>query len=195
MDNDQTDVLVCASEYIPDRLYFVTLKTSVRPKSTPNTHYFTIDDELIYENFYADFGPLNLSMLARYCHKLNKKLRSHSLSKKKIVHYTSLDAHKRANAAYLIAAYAVIYLEKTPEDAFRPLVGGTSPSFVPFRDASFGVSVYTISILDCLKGLARAKAAGFFNFDDFDIDEYEFYEKVGKFFSSMTLKKIKLNFI
>lgn len=61
-----SDVLVCASEYIPDRLYFVTLKLAVKPKSTANTHYFSIDDELVYENFYADFGPLNLSMLYRF---------------------------------------------------------------------------------------------------------------------------------
>ena len=71
-----SDVLVCASEYIPDRLYFVTLKSAIRPKSTPNTHYFSIDDELIYENFYADFGPLNLSLLYRYCVKLNKNCTS-----------------------------------------------------------------------------------------------------------------------
>ena len=63
---DTSDVLVCASEYIPDRLYFVTLKTSIKPKSTANTHYFCIDEELVYENFYADFGPLNLSLLYRY---------------------------------------------------------------------------------------------------------------------------------
>ena len=75
MDDHPGDVLVCASEYIPDRLYFVTLKTSVKPKSTQNTHYFSVDDELIYENFYADFGPLNLSLLHRYCQKLNKKLK------------------------------------------------------------------------------------------------------------------------
>ena len=66
MMDEGTDVLVCASEYIPDRLYFVTLKTSIKPKSTANTHYFCIDDELVYENFYADFGPLNLSLLYRY---------------------------------------------------------------------------------------------------------------------------------
>jgi hypothetical protein len=51
--------------YFKDRLYFVTLRTSAKPKSTLNTHYFTIDDELVYENFYADFGPLNLSLLYR----------------------------------------------------------------------------------------------------------------------------------
>ena len=76
---------------------------------------------------------------------------SHSLSKKKIVHYTTLDAHKRSNAAYLISAYAVIYLGRSPDEAFKPLTGGLNPPFVPFRDASFGVSVYTITILDCLR--------------------------------------------
>ena len=67
------------------------------------------------------------------------------------MHYTTLDAHKRSNAAYLISAYAVIYLGRSPEEAFKPLTGGLNPPFVPFRDASFGVSVYTITILDCLR--------------------------------------------
>lgn len=35
---------------------------------------------------------------------------SFSLAKKKIVHYTSFDARKRANAAFLIGAYAVSLL-------------------------------------------------------------------------------------
>ena len=51
---------------ILSRLYFVTLKTNIKPKSTANTHYFCVDDELVYENFYADFGPLNLSLLYRW---------------------------------------------------------------------------------------------------------------------------------
>lgn len=34
-------------------------------------------------------------------------LQSFSLAKKRIVHYTSFDARKRANAAFLIASYAV----------------------------------------------------------------------------------------
>lgn len=125
---ESNEVLVCASEYLKgnqllhtlihtiftiicyfqiDRLYFVTLRTAVKPKSTVNTHYFCIDDELVYENFYADFGPLNLCMLYHYCMKLNKKLSAFTLSKKKIVHYTTVDQQKRLNAAYLIAAYSV----------------------------------------------------------------------------------------
>ncbi|XP_036199246.1 dual specificity protein phosphatase CDC14A isoform X3 [Myotis myotis] len=96
--------LIGACEFMKDRLYFATLRN--RPKSTVHIHYFSIDEELVYENFYADFGPLNLAMVYRYCCKLNKKLKSYSLSRKKIVHYTCFDQRKRANAAFLIGAYA-----------------------------------------------------------------------------------------
>ncbi|XP_060605231.1 dual specificity protein phosphatase CDC14A-like isoform X17 [Ruditapes philippinarum] len=173
---DEQDIIGSASEFIKDRLYFATLRT--RPRSSAHTHYFCIDEELVYENFYADFGPLNMSMLYRYCCKLNKKLKSFSLAKKRIVHYTSFDARKRANAACLIASYAIIYLKKTPEEAYRPLVAGSNPPFLPFRDASFGACTYNLTLLDVLHGLNKALANGFFNFDTFDVDEYEHYEKV-----------------
>ncbi|KAK3090319.1 hypothetical protein FSP39_010921 [Pinctada imbricata] len=173
---EENDIIGSASEFIKDRLYFATLRT--KPRSTAHTHYFCVDDELVYENFYADFGPLNLGLLYRYCCKLNKKLKSFSLAKKRIIHYTSFDARKRANAAFLISSYAIIYLKKTPEEAYRPLVAGSNPPFLPFRDASFGACTYNLTLLDCLHGLSKALANGFFNFDTFDVDEYEHYEKV-----------------
>ncbi|NXA34062.1 CC14A phosphatase, partial [Eudromia elegans] len=159
-----------------DRLYFATLRN--KPKNTVNTHYFCTDEELVYENFYGDFGPLNLAMLYRYCCKLNKKLKSFSLSRKKIVYYTSFDQRKRANAAFLIGAYAVIYLKKTPEDAYRILLSGSNPPYLPFRDASFGNCTYNLTILDCLQGINKAFQHGFFDFKTFDVDEYEHYERV-----------------
>uniref|UniRef100_A0A8C5LB46 Dual specificity protein phosphatase CDC14A n=1 Tax=Jaculus jaculus TaxID=51337 RepID=A0A8C5LB46_JACJA len=168
--------LIGACEFIKDRLYFATLRT--RPKSTVNTHYFSIDEELVYENFYADFGPLNLAMVYRYCCKLNKKLKSYSLSRKKIVHYTCFDQRKRANAAFLIGAYAVIYLKKTPEEAYRALLSGSNPPYLPFRDASFGNCTYNLTILDCLQGIRKGLQHGFFDFETFDVDEYEHYERV-----------------
>ncbi|XP_020945790.1 dual specificity protein phosphatase CDC14A isoform X3 [Sus scrofa] len=168
--------LIGACEFMKDRLYFATLRN--RPKSTVNTHYFSIDEELVYENFYADFGPLNLAMVYRYCCKLNKKLKpkkifknipflgkleSYSLSRKKIVHYTCFDQQKRANAAFLIGAYAVIYLKKTPEEAYRALLSGSNPPYLPFRDASFGNCTYNLTILDCLQGIRKRVENGDFN--------------------------------
>nr|XP_023668966.1 dual specificity protein phosphatase CDC14A isoform X2 [Paramormyrops kingsleyae] len=183
--------LMGASEFIKDRLYFATLRS--KPKSTANTHYFCTDEEFVYENFYADFGPLNLAMLYRYCCKLNKKLKtrcssvvctciqmlkSFTLTRKRIVHYTSFDQRKRANAAVLIGAYAVLYLKKTPEEAYRALVSGFNAPYLPFRDASFGNCTYSLTILDCLQGIHKALQHGFFDFETFDVDEYEHYERV-----------------
>ncbi|XP_068946626.1 dual specificity protein phosphatase CDC14A isoform X1 [Petaurus breviceps papuanus] len=168
--------LIGASEFLKDRLYFATLRN--RPKSTINTHYFSTDEELVYENFYADFGPLNLAMVYRYCCKLNKKLKSYSLSRKKIVHYTSFDQRKRANAAFLIGSYAVIYLKKTPEEAYRALIAGSNPPYLPFRETDFGTAEFNMNILTCLISVFQGLQHGFFDFESFDVEEYEHYERV-----------------
>jgi cell division cycle 14 len=173
----------------------------------------------LLSSFYADFGPLNLAMLYRYCCKLNKKLKvshlhwlnpwtwkncglpkkSSSLIRKRVVHYTSFEQRKRANAAFLISSYAVssellawsncfvlkflvlfkiIYLKKTPEEAYKPLISGNIAPYLPFRDASFGGSTYNLTLFDCLNGLHKALLNGFFDFERFDVDEYEHYEVV-----------------
>ncbi|CAF3535067.1 unnamed protein product [Adineta steineri] len=174
----ETDIIGSASEILKDRLYFATLR--IRPKSTINTHFFSIDDEFLYENFYADFGPLNLAVVHRYCTKLNKKLNNSTLGHKRIIHYTTFDPKKRANAAFLLAAYSVIYLKRTPEEAYKPLVSGINAvhPFLPFRDASLGSSSYNLTLLDTLQGLYKAMLHGFFDFENFDLEEYEHYEKV-----------------
>ncbi|XP_042318966.1 dual specificity protein phosphatase CDC14A isoform X1 [Sceloporus undulatus] len=105
-------------------------------------------------------------------------MESFSLSRKKIVYYTSFDQRKRANAAFLIGAYAVIYLKKTPEETYRILLSGSNPPYLPFRDASFGNCTYNLTILDCLQGIKKALQHGFVDFKTFDADEYEHYERV-----------------
>ncbi|XP_054043046.1 dual specificity protein phosphatase CDC14B isoform X1 [Rissa tridactyla] len=160
---------------IADRLYFAIL--CQKPKSgVANTHYFCIDDELVYENFYADFGPLNLAMVYRYCCKLNKKLKSFSLIRKKIIHYTGFDQKKQANAAFLIGSYAIIYLRESPEDVYRLILAG-SISYLPFRDASFGTCSFHLTLLDCFHAINKALQYGFLDFNTFDVNEYEHYER------------------
>ncbi|KAM9410566.1 dual specificity protein phosphatase CDC14AB isoform 2-T2 [Pholidichthys leucotaenia] len=117
-------------------------------------------------------------MLYRYCCKLNKKLKSFTLTRKRIVHYTSFDQRKRSNAAVLIGGYAVVYLKKTPEEAYRALISGSNASYLSFRDAAFGNCTYNLTVLDCLQGIRKALQHGFFDFEAFDVDEYEHYERV-----------------
>ncbi|PNF28885.1 hypothetical protein B7P43_G03853 [Cryptotermes secundus] len=40
------------------------------------------------------------------------------------------------------------------------------------------MSVYHITLMDCLHAVHKALSMGFFNFEDFDVDEYEYYERV-----------------
>lgn len=174
IDNER--LLSVASCIIRDRLYFLSCKTP--PRSNSSIHFFSIDEELCYENFYADFGPLSLGQLYKYCSKLNKKLKSGSLNEKKIAHFTSHDSRKRANAAFLIGSFQIIYLGRTPEEAYKHLTLNDNRPFLPFRDASFGASTYHLTLLDCLFAVNKALLNKFLDFDTFDLQEYEHFEKV-----------------
>lgn len=90
---------------LSDRLYFATLKTGYKPKPTRNSKYFHIEDDIVYENFYFDFGPYHLCHLYQFCNRLNEELDRNP--KKKIVFYTSNNETLRLNAAYLIGCYQV----------------------------------------------------------------------------------------
>ncbi|XP_043842494.1 LOW QUALITY PROTEIN: dual specificity protein phosphatase CDC14B-like [Dromiciops gliroides] len=160
---------------ITDRLCFAILYQ--KPKRTETTHYFSIDDEFEYENYFEDFGPLNLAMVYRYCSKINKKLKCLKMTRKKIIHFTGPDQRKQANAAFLMGCYIIIFLEKSPEDTYRVLLGGNL-SYVPFRDASFRNCTFYLTLLHCFQAVHKAVQYGFLNFEEFDLDDYEHYEKV-----------------
>jgi len=147
------------------------------PKNTVKSHYFSIDQEFVYEPFFADFGPLNLSSVTRYCRVLDNKLKDAALADKRIIHFCSHDPKKRANAAFLIGAYRVVVLGKTAEQAFEPF-SGIYPPFLPFRDATCGVCSFQCTILDCLKGLQKAIELKWFDWVRFDVESYDFFEKV-----------------
>lgn len=110
-------------EILEKQLYFAVLKgtKSVRLKSSQDTLFFSIDDELIYQNYYSDFGPLNLSCLYRYCCKLNKFLQ-YAKNARTVVHYTCSHSEKKANAACLMGCYCIIYLNGNPKLVWKVLL-------------------------------------------------------------------------
>ena len=61
-----------AVEIVRDRLYYVALRAVPRDRAT--AHFFSIDDDLVYWNFFLDFGPLNMGQLYRFCQILSSKL-------------------------------------------------------------------------------------------------------------------------
>ena len=79
MDHSHTeDQLWGAVEILPQRLYYAPLKffpsvddtnsdsTTTATTKKKKIHYFSIDNELIYWNFFLDYGPLNLGQLHRF---------------------------------------------------------------------------------------------------------------------------------
>lgn len=108
---------------------------------------------------------------------LNNKLADVKLKDKIIYYYSGSHIHKRTNAAYLISSWSLLYLNKNPEDAFKPFKA-ISNTLALWHDATPTVCTFQLTILDTLKGLHKARECGFFNFDKFNIEEYEFYEQV-----------------
>jgi len=164
-----------ACVFIPDRLYFATL--SSEPRQSNQYHFFNVDNDLVYEPFFADFGPLNLANLYRFCKILNEKLEHPDLASKQIVFYSSHDAHKRANAAALIACYAVICQDMNPTEAYEPF-RGLYPPLVPFRDASMGVCTFNLTVRDCVRAIYKAKLLEWFDLETFDLEKYQYFDQV-----------------
>lgn len=81
-------------------------------------HFFCIDNELVYWNFFLDFGPLNTGQLVRFSKKLNDKLRKFPA----VCFYSNTVPAKRANAIFLICAWQMLYLDRTPEQAYSGFI-------------------------------------------------------------------------
>lgn len=165
------------TEIVKDKLYFASTYGEAMKilKTTSETLYFTTDEDLIYINYYYDFGPLNLGCLYKFCCQLNTYLCTPTV--KRVVYYSSGDQNRRANAAYLIGSFAIIYLNISPRRIYQTLTipGGAFRNFV---DASQGISNYTIRLIDCFHAIEKAKNFNFFNFDDFNVLEYDTYDKI-----------------
>eukprot|EP00037_Helgoeca_nana_P015539 m.145285 g.145285 ORF g.145285 m.145285 type:complete len:419 (-) comp23066_c0_seq1:165-1421(-) len=169
-----------AVEFVPGRLYFISA-AEAPPPSTSKRLVISTDAELHYEPFHLDFGPLNMAMLYRYCTRMSMLLKSRQHAGKAVYHWTSsaaADAAARTNAGYLIASYAVIILGMSPEEAFAPLAS-LEPSFVGYRDASYNhACAYKLPIRQCLNGLVQGMLHGWLDLTTFNMEEYEYYERV-----------------
>lgn len=143
-----------AVEILPERLYFAALKqpppshnilasTPPRDPTIPKgdkkqIHFFNVDQELVYWNFFLDFGPLNLGQMTRFCFKLNDKLRKFPV----VCFYSNTQPAKRTNAVFLICAWQVLFLQRTPAQAFagfhqpgQKLKDGGGPSVIESKSS------------------------------------------------------------
>ncbi|KAJ8086178.1 cell division control protein 14 [Marasmius tenuissimus] len=138
-------------------------------------YYFTIDDQLLYLSFFQDWGPLNIAMVYKACILIHELLEDKDLESHRLVLYSSNDPRRKANAALLMALYVMIVQRRAPWEAFKPIA---EVEFMPFRDAGRGPSDFNLNIQDCLWGIWKAMQNGLCDMNEFDVEDYEFYEKV-----------------
>ncbi|KAF9325777.1 Dual specificity protein phosphatase cdc14a, partial [Linnemannia elongata] len=172
-DIDREASNVC--EFIEDQLYFMW--TAINPISTRRTTYLTIDSYLQYTAFFSDFGPFDMADVFRFCCLMKERLELARSQKKILCLHTKPDDTKRANAAFALCCYMMLLHDMTPEEAYAP-VEYIHPSITSFRDAGCGPVTYTLSILDCLRGLRKGLDRGLLRLDKFNVKEYEHYERV-----------------
>jgi len=169
-------------EVVPGRLLWTTAAPGAAAAAAagagPELHCFNIDNDLLYEAFCADFGPLNLAMTYRYCKLLESKLSDPALKGKRIIHCCCADPKRRSNAAYLICAYMVIVHRQPAEKVFAPF-NFANPPLMPYRDASANpTSMFHLTVLDCLQGLEVSLRLKLFDWERFNVESYEYFEKV-----------------
>lgn len=167
---------VVVVEVIPERLYWMAY--SVVPIDTAKSHYFSVDNDLAYDPFLFDFGPLNLGMIYQYCKIVELKMNDPAYASKRLVHCCSLCPKKATNAASLICMYRVLVDKIGVDVAFAPFER-TNVRFPAFRDASnLSVCSFKLTIKDCLAGVVRAAELGWFDLKTFDLKSYQALENV-----------------
>ena len=160
-------------EFLPELVYFMTRNDD--PKPTRSIIYFSVDNKLFYNNFYLDFGPLNIGSTFQFCHAMSKLVENAKQRTRKIVVYSSDDLQLRTNAVCLLCCWGVLYLKKTPQEAFAPF---SKMEFPTFHDATPIDCTYPLSILDCLNGLEKAVKSNYIHVASFNVENYHFYEQV-----------------
>ncbi|KAK0394998.1 hypothetical protein QR680_001054 [Steinernema hermaphroditum] len=160
---------------VTNKLYFASFIEA--PEDEDDTYYLCIDEEVHYDPFYTDFGPLNQSVIYRFSTMLNKAFEAIT-DDTKVVAYTNACPKARVNGACLIGCYVIAFYGMSADKAYIKLKMAEPPHYIGFRDAAMGEPSYLLHIHDVLKSFEKALKYKWMDFNRFDADEYEFYEKV-----------------
>jgi cell division cycle 14 len=154
---------------------FCTESTDAIAESDALRQFCIFDvDELIrtsYEPFYDDFGPMHLGTISDFCESLEDELDERA--DRHVIVLTSNGRRILTNAVFLLGAYMIMKLNKTPDDAekaFQPI----SHCILSYRDVCPGEQNFSLFVRDCWAGLWKAKHLQWvdFDLDGFDREEY-----------------------
>ena len=113
-------------------------------------------DDITYDAFCDDFGPMNLLSIIRFIQALDQQ--ADDGVSDSIVYVTDSGPRALTNAVFLLGAYMLIMLDMAP-GAVAERFAGLDPALMePYRDASYSPPDFRLSLLDCWSGIHRAIA-------------------------------------
>ncbi len=164
---------------IPNKMAFLAVspdRLSALKKTLQSLKMTCVSSDLHkqYTAFCSDFGPVNLSIVYRFCRAMSTKLNKLNESNSVLLYCIEPAFEHIANASFLLAAFLLLQCGCSPAQAAAPFTGPDAPFDVrPFRDATFTPQNFDLTIQDCLEGLAQAVSLGWFDVRTFDLDAYQ----------------------
>jgi len=166
---------------VGSKLYFTVHEgqevTAKMIRGLPALFFFSSTIPESYASFCDDFGPLDISMVVRFCEEIKSKMDHPLLAHRRIVFYTLAVPEFVTNSAFLLCCYLMIFEGLSPAGAWARFERVAGLPVLHYRDATFEMPTFHLSILDCLKGLRRAMDLAWFDAARFDVEKYDaFYE-------------------
>jgi cell division cycle 14 len=154
-------------------------------KELPHSDDFTVftTDNLIYYSFCDDFGPMSFANIADFIQRLDHEIRQCASSA--IVYCAKDGPRELTNAAFLLGAYMVLKLGVPPSDVAQCFSELRADLLEGYRDATFSIPTFRLTLTDCWAGLHQAIQRGWVGLPSptapqlwggFDLEEYAHYD-------------------
>ena len=135
-------------------------------RQNPRLHFFTTGLHADYNPLGADFGPVDLGVVYRFC-ALVKEMLDKSKGSKQVVYYFGNAQADVVNSFLLLGCCAMVNFELSGQDAYAAFKRLQPIPFPAYRDCGpLGKkSNFDVTLQDCLYGFAIALANGWLSPD------------------------------
>ena len=115
-------------------------------------------ENIVYDAFCDDFGPMNFSSIVSFVEALDEKITDNIHDS--IMYSANEGPRAFTNAAFLLGAYGLLCLNLKPAEVVERFAELDPYLFEPYRDASLHPRDFDLSLLDCWSGIYRAIEEG-----------------------------------
>ena len=130
-------------------------------QSNDEFHVFETKEKISYVSIVNDFGPLNLSSIARFIQILDQEMAS--AASRKLVYKIEAGRRSLTNAICLLGAYLAVRLDRNLIQVSKCFSWLKEDDVEGYRDASHLAPKFLLMPNDCWAALQRAKELDWFN--------------------------------